>query len=229
VSGAAGRFVLAIVPAHDEEAAVGRTVRGLRDVPMVSRVVVVADGCGDRTADEAVAAGATVFSTPRRMGKGTAVESALDHLPSADAYLFVDGDVGGTASRVAALIEPVLAGRLELAIGRLPPQGGGGFGIVKRLARWTIRRLTGFRAEEPLSGQRAMTRQVLVATRPLSDGFGMETAMTIDAVRLGFRVGEVPVEMTHRATGRSASGFVHRGRQGGHIIAAMLPRALGMR
>ena len=53
--------------------------------------------------------------------------------------------------------------------------------------------------------------------------------MTIDAARLGFRVGEVPVAMTHRATGRTMSGFLHRSRQGADIAWAVLPRALKLR
>ena len=53
--------------------------------------------------------------------------------------------------------------------------------------------LSRYRAEAPLSGQRALTAACLAAVRPLAGGFGMETAMTIDAVRAGFRVVEIPV------------------------------------
>ncbi|MGB1584015.1 MAG: hypothetical protein ACPHCI_09545, partial [Solirubrobacterales bacterium] len=44
-------------------------------------------------------------------------------------------------------------------------------------------------------------------------GFGMEIGMTVDAVRAGFRVKEVELDLAHRATGKSLRGFVHRGRQ----------------
>src|SRR5439155_3525345 len=125
-----------------------------------------------------------------------------------DVYVLVDGDVGDTASEAALVLAEVLAGRADLAIGRLPPSRGGGFGVVKRAAGAAIRALTGFRAEEPLSGQRAVTRMALQACRPLAGGFGLETAMTVDALRLGLRVREVPVEMAHRPTGRSLSGFL---------------------
>jgi glucosyl-3-phosphoglycerate synthase len=92
-----------------------------------------------------------------------------------------------------------------------------------------IRALTGFASQAPLSGQRAVTARALSECRPLASGFGVETAMTIDALRLGFRVGEVPVAMTHRPTGRGASGFAHRGRQGADILRAVAPRAVGLR
>jgi len=221
--------VLALVAAHDEEATIARTVKALAGLGPVGGVVVLADGCTDATADEAAAAGARVWVAPRRMGKGGAIESSLERVGPADVYLLVDGDVGDTASEVEALMRAVVEDRLDLAIGRLPPQAGGGFGLVKSLSRSAVRGLTGFEPAEPLSGQRAVRRDVLEACRPLAGGFGLETAMTIDAVRLGFRVGEVPVDMTHRATGRSLAGFLHRARQGADILRAVVPRALRLR
>ncbi|HEV8420149.1 MAG TPA: glycosyltransferase family 2 protein, partial [Actinomycetota bacterium] len=165
----------------------------------------------------------------RRLGKGGAIDSALDRITPADVYALVDGDVGETAAESSALLEEVLSGRLDLAIGRLPQLEGGGFGVVKAFSRWAIRAVTGFDAQEPLSGQRAATREALEACRPLASGFGLETAMTIDAVRLGFRVGEVPVDMRHRPTGRTLAGFSHRARQGIDILRAVGPRFLRLR
>jgi hypothetical protein len=221
--------VLALVAAFDEEDSIARTVKALAGIDGVTEVVVIADGSTDRTAEEASGAGARVLMASRRMGKGTAVDSALDRLETADIYLLVDGDVRETSAETSNLLVEVLTGRLDVAIGRLPPQAGGGFGVVKRFARWAIARVTGFVAEEPLSGQRAITRKALEACRPLAGGFGLETAMTIDAVRLGFRVGEVPVDMRHRPTGRTLAGFTHRARQGLDILRAVALRLLRLR
>jgi glycosyltransferase involved in cell wall biosynthesis len=220
---------VAIVPAHDEEATVATTVKSLLERPEVSAVVVVADGCRDRTAERAAAAGGRVLVSPDRLGKGGAVEFAMDRADRAELYLLVDADVGETAAEAAKLVREVASGSLDLAIGRLPAQDGGGFGLVKRIAGEAIRLLTAFEADAPLSGQRAVTGEALHACRPFADGFGLETAMTIDALRLGFRVGEVDVAMTHRATGRSFGGFAHRGRQGLDILRAAVPRALRIR
>ncbi len=224
-----GPRVVALVPAFNEAATIAWVVESLTRLGTVSEVVVVTDGSTDRTAQEASAAGAWVWSAPRRMGKGRAVDAALDWVGPADAFVLIDADVGDTAAQAGPLLGEVLEGRLDLAVGRLPPLPGGGFGTVKRFSGWVIRTLTGFRAEEPLSGQRAVTSQALGACRPLAAGFGMETAMTIDAVRLGFRVGEIPVAMAHRPTGRSLKGFAHRGLQGMHILRAVVPRALRLR
>ncbi len=222
------RRVVALVAAYNEEGRIGRTVKALRALDDIDDVMVVADGSTDRTAEEAVAAGAAVLSAPRRVGKGDALEVALDRTPPADVYVLVDGDVADTAAQASKLLDPVLSGRLDLVVGRLPAQPGGGFGLVKRMARWVIR-ATGFDPAEPLSGQRAVTREALAAARPLARRFGTEVGMTMDLVRLGFRVGEIPVQMTHRPTGRNIGGFVHRGRQGADILRAAVPRVIGLR
>ena len=221
--------VLALVAARNEEGTVGQVVKELYHISGVRSVVVVDGGSSDDTAEEALRAGARVFSGPAGRGKGGAIEDVLDLLPVPRFYLLVDGDVGETAAHAKLLLDEVMAGRLDVAIGRLPPQAGGGFGLVKRMAGRIIRLATGFDAGEPLSGQRALTAPALAACRPLAPRFGIETAMTIDAVRLGFRVGEVPVDMTHRATGRGIEGFAHRGRQGVDILRAAAPRLLGLR
>jgi glycosyltransferase involved in cell wall biosynthesis len=220
---------IAVVAAHQEEGTVGRTVKQLLALPDVARVLVAADGSTDRTAAEARGAGAVVVTGTRRAGKGRAVEAALDLAGPAEIYLLVDADVGDTAAEAGSLLDAVTSGRLEVAVGRLPPQPGGGFGLVKRMAAAMIRASSGFAAQEPLSGQRALTAKAMAAARPLADGFGLETAMTIDLVRLGFRVGEVDVAMRHRPTGRGISGFSHRGRQGMDILRAVLPRMLRLR
>jgi hypothetical protein len=144
-------------------------------------------------------------------------------------YLLVDGDVAETAREAGALVEPVLAGRADITIARFPPLAGGGFGLVTALSRWLIRTACGLQAEAPISGQRAVTGEVLEGCRPLAPGFGLEVGMTIDAVRLGFRLQEVPVGMSHRLTRRDLAGFVHRGRQGVDILAAGGRRVLGLR
>jgi glycosyltransferase involved in cell wall biosynthesis len=221
--------VVALVAARQEEATVARTVKELLALADVAEVVVAADGCTDRTTAEARGAGARVVTSPRRAGKGRALEAAVDHAGPADVYLLVDADVGETAGEARALLDAVTSGRLEVAIGRLPVQAGGGLGTVKRMAGAWIRAMSGFEAEEPLSGQRALTAEALAAARPLAEGFGVETAMTIDLARLGFRLAEIEVDMRHRPTGRGISGFLHRGRQGIDILRAVMPRTLRLR
>jgi hypothetical protein len=102
--------------------------------------------------------------------------------------------------------------------------------LAVTFARWAIRRRCGLRTRAPLSGQRALRARVLADVLPFADGFGMEVGMTIDAVRAGYRVLEVELDLTHRATGRTPAGFLHRARQLRDVMRAYRARAeLGAR
>jgi len=219
------RRVVALVAARNEAGRIGSGVSAL--LPLVDEVVVVDDGSTDATGSEASAAGATVLRSRGRGGKGGALEGALRRLDPANVWLLADGDLGATAAGLVRLVEVVSSGGADLAIAVLPPARAGGFGLVKRTAAHLIRGQSGFRASEPLSGQRALTARAMQAVRPLAQGFGVETAMTIDAVRAGLRVLEVPIDgLEHRPTYRNLRGFLHRGRQGWDIAKAVLPRML---
>ncbi|MDQ4005294.1 MAG: glycosyltransferase [Actinomycetota bacterium] len=223
--------VIALVAARNEEQRVASTIDAIRSIPEVDEVVVVDGSSGDATVAEARAAGARVIVAPASArGKGEALDGALDRLGACDVVLLLDADLGPSADGAPALLQPILEGRADLSIGVLPRQlAHGGFRLVKRTAGAAILGLSGFRATEPLSGQRAVRREVLESLRPLAPGFGVEVAMTIDAVRMGFRVVEVPVAMTHAATGRDLAGFLHRARQGWDLLRVAFPRLMQRR
>jgi hypothetical protein len=222
--------IVAVVPAKDAAGSIVETVTALAGLPAVSDVLVVDDGSADATAKKARGAGAWVLTLPENRGKGGAVAAAVAATPETDVYLLVDADTGATAAGAAELLGPVLAGEADMTVGVLPSAGGrGGFGAVRRLAAAGIRRgAGGFVATAPISGQRAV-RGPLLRSLELAPRFGLEVGLTIDAVRAGARVVEVPVVMDHRHTGRSWSGFAHRGRQGADIARALWPRLTSSR
>jgi hypothetical protein len=225
--------VLALVPARDEAERVGATVRALRDLPAVTEVLVVSDGSTDATAARALEAGAHCLDLPRNVGKGGALNAGLAALmgrvaervsPEPAVLLLADADLAETAGRLDRLLRPVLAGEADLAIADLPAQhGAGGFGIAMGLARRGMARATGRRMAEPLSGQRAVRWEALPALLPFAPGFGVEVAMTMDALRAGLRVVEIEVDLHHNATGKDLSGLLHRARQA-RAIARELTR-----
>jgi len=90
---------------------------------------------------------------------------------------------------------------------------GGGLGLAVAFARWAITRRCGLATRAPISGQRALGAPVLADVLPFAHGFGMEVGMTIDAVRAGHRLAEIELDLSHRATGRTPAGFLHRARQ----------------
>lgn len=222
--------VVAIVAAKDREGTVGATVAALRGLAGVEEVLVVDDGSTDATFEAARAAGAAVLRLPENRGKGGAVTAAVGAAPDADVYLLVDDDTGATAALAARLLPPVLQGEADMTVAVLPPAGRrGGLGMVAELARRMIRRTSGYETRAPLSGQRAVRGPLLRSLLPLADRFGLETALTIDAVRTGARVAEVEVPMEHAHTGRTLAGFRHRAGQGRDIVRAVWPRVTSTR
>jgi hypothetical protein len=131
-----------------------------------------------------------------------------------DVVAFLDGDLGAAAGEAEKIIKPVVEGITDLCIASFPPpKKKGGFGIVKGTAAWAIRKVGKIEVTAPLSGQRAMTIEVLRTVTPFHEGYGVELGMSINALLHGFRLMEVPTTMTHNETGRDLKGFIHRGRQ----------------
>lgn len=213
--------VVALIPAKDRADTVAATIAALLRVGRLDRILVVDDGSTDATVERARAAGAEVLRLPTNVGKGAAVMAGVAACPEADVFLLIDADVARTAGAADRLLDPVLSGEADLVIGVLPPAGGrAGFGAIKRLSAAGVRRACGLTPTAPLSGQRAVRAQYLRDLHS-AERFGLEVAMTIDAVRSGARLCEVEVPMDHRHTGRSLKGFIHRGRQGLDIVRAL--------
>ena len=213
----APRRRVAIVAARDEADRIGQTLAALAEAMPGIESWVADDASTDDTRDVALAAGATVIGRNRPHGKGgnvtAAATAALEGLPDDATVLLCDGDLAATAANLLSLLEAVESGSCDLAVAGFERKVGGGLGLAKGFARWSIARLSGFEANSPISGQRAMRAAVLRDVLPFAPSYGMEIGMTVDAVRAGHRVAEVNLPLEHRATGRTLSGFVHRGRQ----------------
>jgi len=193
-----------LVAARDEEERIGATVAALRHAFPDADVIVADDGSRDGTAAAAADAGAVVLGLPAR-GKGQAL-SAAERAAPPGRLLLADADLRGDLS-------PLLDSGADLAIAAFARRGGGGFGLAKRAGRALVELRSGYRAREPLSGQRALSAAARRACFPLAPGFGCEVRMTIDAVRAGLSVEERELDLEHRATRRDLAGFTHRGRQ----------------
>ncbi|WP_157248477.1 glycosyltransferase family 2 protein [Nonomuraea typhae] len=224
-----------VIPARNEADRIGATVKAALDLPGVDLVVVVDDGSTDQTGRVARAAGARVVRHSRNRGKAAAMETGSEAVRLLDGdtprhLLFLDADLGESARTAAALVEPVRAGKADMAIAVFATRVKlGGHGIVVRVARDGIRRATGFEATQPLNGQRCLTRAAFEAARPLAHGFGVETGLTIDLLRKGFRVCEVEVEMVHRATGNDWRAQLHRAKQLRDVARALVAREPAIR
>lgn len=218
------KSVTVVIPAFNEEERIARTLCAVKEAGFAGDIIVVDDGSLDRTAEIARAQGVKVVELGRNLGKGEALNCAVPHINGA-VVVFLDADLGDSASQGELLAKPILEGQADLTIARFPQaKKKGGFGLVKRLAAWGIRR-AGMEARAPLSGQRAMTREVLSELLPFRAGFGVEVGMTIRALYKGYRVVEVDTTMSHAETGRDLRGFIHRGKQFRDVLKVILMEA----
>lgn len=221
------KSVKAIIPAYNEEKTIALTIQAVKSIKEVLSILVVDDGSNDNTARNAREAGAEVLVLKYNCGKGGAMNRAAE-LIDADVIAFLDADLGSTAAQAALIIKPVLAGETDLCIAAFPPPlKKGGFGLVKGTARRAIKKKGGMEASSPLSGQRAMTKEVLRAVTPFYEGYGVELGMTLQALQHGFRVKEVLTSMKHNETGRDLKGFLHRGRQLADVFKVIKQEAGG--
>jgi glycosyltransferase involved in cell wall biosynthesis len=203
-----------IIPAYNEEKYIGRTIEALKKLPLIDEIIVVDDGSTDKTSSAADNAGAIVLRLHQNKGKGAALAEGFLH-SKGDILVFLDADLGETAGQTLRLIQPILDNQADMTIAQFPVLNTrkGGFGFVVRLARWGIHKYTGLSMNSPLSGQRAMRRDVMKKIGNISDGFGVEVGLTIDASRYGFRIIETPTTMTHRLTGQNTRDVWHRYKQ----------------
>ena len=200
-----------IVTAYNEAPRLPATRAALADAFPGARVLVADDASTDDTGAAAIAGGAEHVRAPRRLGKGGVASLAAERLDGGATLVLCDGDLGESARQLPRLVE-ALDGA-DLAVASFARRVGGGFGIALGFARWAIRRRTGLEPAAPISGQRALKPEVVAAVTPFAPRFGMEIGMTIDAHRAGYRLVEVELELAHRATRRTAAGFLHRARQ----------------
>jgi glycosyltransferase involved in cell wall biosynthesis len=200
-----------IVTARNEAERLGDTLRALRQAFPDERLLVADDASSDATPHIALQEGAELLRAPERLGKGGVANLAIERLrrdgplPS---LILCDGDLGSSAEQLAKL-----DGKGDLVVATFAKHLGGGFGIALGFAAWAIRRLTGLEPKAPISGQRYLSAAAARAVTPFAPGFGMEIGMTVDAHRAGLQLIEVELDLEHRATGKTAPGFLHRARQ----------------
>ena len=208
------KIVSVLIPAYNEEKFIKATLDAVKSISEVHRIIVVDDGSEDMTVNLARAAGVVVVTSEQNSGKGGALNLGARSVDNCDIVVLLDADLGHTAAEARKLIIPILEGIADMTIAQFPRlKHKGGFGLVKGLAHKGIKHFTGLEMQSPLSGQRAMTKAVFNKILPFASGYGVEVALTINVARMGYRVKEVPVHMTHDLTGRDLRGFIHRGKQ----------------
>ncbi|MGI6584374.1 MAG: glycosyltransferase [Gracilibacteraceae bacterium] len=208
-----GEDVSVIIPAYNESDCILRTLEGLKGMESIKEIIVVDDGSTDSTYKLLKPlTDIKLLKNEYNKGKGSAVRHALDYV-TASFVALLDADICESAAEVNKLIQYINPCKKSIIIGRLPaPRRKGGIGIVKGLSGICFKAMTSRKVDSLLSGQRIMPLD-FIRNIELPSGFGLEFKITLEAVRKGYEVIEVPVNMRHRETGCNVSGFVHRGKQ----------------
>lgn len=212
-----------IIPAYNEEQRIGNTLAAIRTEAWVKEIIVVDDGSTDRTSEVAARLADEVIRMETNQGKAAAIEVGVTH-SSAPFLLLLDADLEESAVYCGRLIEPLWQSKAEMTVAQFPPALNGGFGMVKKLAAWGIYKRTGKIITSPLSGQRAMLREVYYSCYKGDKGFGLEVGITIDCLLAGYRIEEVEIPFTHREMGKGLKGFYHRMKQGLAVCQSLMAR-----
>lgn len=201
-----GSGVAVLIPCYNEAATIAKVVGDFRTALPEATVYVYDNASTDDTAAVAAAAGAVVRHEPRQ-GKGNVVRSMFRDV-DADCYVMVDGDDTYPAEAAAELIAPIVSGEADMAVGDRISNGsyeaenGRRFhGFGNDLVRWLIRVLYGYSFEDVMTGYRAFSRAFVKTMPVMSQGFQVETEISVWAVDRRWRVVDVPVDYRDRPEG----------------------------
>ena len=199
------RRVIAIVPAHNEEAKIGRVVDRI-DPRIADTILVVDDGSTDATAAVARQKGASILSMGRVAGVGAALRAGLDYGRETghEIAVILAGNNKDDASEIPRLLDPICDGAHDFVIGsRYLPGGayGGDMPLYRRLATrlhpWLMSRFVGKHLTESTNGFRAFRLKLLDNPRinlhqRWLDTYGLEVYLLWKVLKLGYRHTEVP-------------------------------------
>jgi rSAM/selenodomain-associated transferase 1 len=209
-----------VMPALNEEAAIGRHVRSILEHPAiralpVERMIVVDNGSDDGTEAAARAAGAEVIPEPRR-GYGAACLAGVRAAAGSDIILLLDADGSDDPADAARIARIVLSGRADLAMGSRSRGAteSGALTFQQRVGNavgaLALRILYGARVSD-LGPLRAIRRNTLLRLEMREMRYGWSTEMLAKAARAGLRICEEPVAYHQRIAGKSKVGGTLRG------------------
>lgn len=207
-----GAFILeytdtaVIIPCYNEAVTIGKVVDDFRRELPGATVYVYDNNSTDGTSRIAREHGATVRLEPRQ-GKGNVCRQMFRDIDAA-CYLMVDGDDTYPAEAARALCDPVLAGEADMTVGDRLSNGtyaeenkrafhGFGNNLVRSMIKW----IYGYSFEDVMTGYRAMSLPFVKTFPVLSEGFQIETELSIHAVDHRWRIRDVPVEYRDRPAG----------------------------
>jgi glycosyltransferase involved in cell wall biosynthesis len=219
---AADLRIAVLVPCFNEEAAVATVVADFRKALPAATIYVYDNNSKDRTVAVAREAGAEVRSETHQ-GKGHVVRRMFADV-DADVYVLVDGDATYDAPSAPAMIEKLLSEHLDMVVGLRVDQSVAAYRPGHRAGNWM---LTSFLAsvfgqafKDILSGYRVFSRRFVKSFPVLSDGFEIETELSVHALELALPVAEVATPYFARPEGSVSK--LNTWRDGFRILGTIL-------
>ncbi|WP_251197748.1 glycosyltransferase family 2 protein [Anaerotardibacter muris] len=198
--------VAVLIPCYNEAVTIGKVIDDFKRVLPDADIYVYDNNSKDDTSAIAKEHGAIVRMEPRQ-GKGNVVRQMFREI-DADYYIMVDGDDTYPAEAAPALLEPLMNDTADMTVGDRLSNGTYGeendrafHGFGNDLVRWLIKVIYGYAFDDVMTGYRAFNR-IFVKTMPvLSEGFQIETEISIHAVDKRFRIKDVPIDYRDRPEG----------------------------
>ena len=214
--------IAVLVPCFNEETAIGTVIADFRKVLPSAEIFVYDNNSTDRTIEVARAAGVNVRSE-RRQGKGHVVRRMFADI-DADIYVLVDGDATYDAASAQRMIETLISDRLDMVVGLRVDQATAAYRPGHRAGNWI---LTSFLAsvfgqafKDILSGYRVFSRRFVKSFPVLSDGFEIETELSVHALELALPVAEI--ETPYYARPEGSVSKLNTWRDGFRILGTIL-------
>jgi glycosyltransferase involved in cell wall biosynthesis len=203
VARAASPNIAVLLPCYNEEAAIGATVAGFKAALPGATVYVYDNNSKDRTQEVAAGAGAVVRSE-KQQGKGNVVRRMFADI-DADVYIMADGDLTYDPAAAPKMVEMLLAEQLDMVVGTRRHEAKdayrGGHVLGNRLFTSLLSGLFGRSFSDIFSGYRVFSRRFVKSFPVLSEGFEIETEMSVHALELRMPVGEVETSYGARPEG----------------------------
>jgi len=214
--------IAVLVPCFNEEAAIANVVGEFRKALPSALIYVYDNNSTDRTIAVAREAGASVRSE-RRQGKGHVVRRMFADI-DADIYVLVDGDATYDAASVSKMIDMLVSDHLDMVVGLRLDQGQAAWRLGHRTGNWL---LTSFLAsvfgkafKDILSGYRVLSRRFVKSFPVLSDGFEIETELSVHALELSLPTAEIETPYFARPEGSVSK--LNTWRDGFRILGTIL-------
>ena len=204
--------IAVILPCYNEEAAIGDTVAGFRAALPTATIYVYDNNSRDRTVEFARAAGAVV-RTERQQGKGHVVRRMFADV-DADIYVMADGDLTYDPKAAPEMVRMLVEEQFDMVVGtrqhEMAEAYRGGHVMGNRLFTGLLARLFGRSFTDIFSGYRVFSRRFVKSFPVLSEGFEIETEISVHALELRMPVGELVTAYGARPEGSASKLSTYR-------------------